>query len=419
VASENAEEEHAVVTEGPWKLELEGYGELQFSWLDFGPNQNREGGSRDDSRLVFEQTRFVLELEGEMPYEIEFGAEIEFEHGGTGAALELEYEEFGEYEQEVEKGGEVVVEELYLAKSFADDAFWVRAGRFYVAMGLLSELYEPTEYLAAGRPESEQTVIPGVWDELGLEVGSQLGPVEITAQVVNGLDSTGFSSQFWVASGHQRRFELVRATDLAGVGRVDVTPLDGVMVGVSAYYGGTSRNRPKPDFAEQCPDGDLQREVAPCGYVSAPLLLVDAHAAIERGPVRARAMALWGKLEKADVISEKNRNLSNNLDVLRTPVAEQAFASWAELGVDIADFTALNPRHRIEPYVRYEYYDTMFDTREDLFDNPRFEKTLYAAGIGYALDEAVTAKLDWTHRSFGSDRLNSENRVRLGLGFVY
>ena len=36
--------------------------------------------------------------------------------GGTGGALEIEYEEFGEYETEVEKGGEVILEELYIKR---------------------------------------------------------------------------------------------------------------------------------------------------------------------------------------------------------------------------------------------------------------------------------------------------------------
>ena len=35
------------------------------------------------------------------------GSEIEFEHGGNGTAVEIEAEEAGEYEAEVEKGGEV------------------------------------------------------------------------------------------------------------------------------------------------------------------------------------------------------------------------------------------------------------------------------------------------------------------------
>ena len=38
--------------------------------------------------------------------------EIEFEYGGTGNAYELENTENGEYETEVEKGGEVALAQI-------------------------------------------------------------------------------------------------------------------------------------------------------------------------------------------------------------------------------------------------------------------------------------------------------------------
>lgn len=46
------------------------------------------------------------------------GSEIEFEHGGTESAIEIEEEETGEYESEIERGGEVALEQFWLQKSF-------------------------------------------------------------------------------------------------------------------------------------------------------------------------------------------------------------------------------------------------------------------------------------------------------------
>ena len=44
-------------------------------------------------------------------------SEIEFEHLGTGATMDFDVlEEFGEFEQEVTKGGEVILERLFLNK---------------------------------------------------------------------------------------------------------------------------------------------------------------------------------------------------------------------------------------------------------------------------------------------------------------
>lgn len=39
-------------------------------------------------------------------------SEIEFEQGGTESAVEIESEETGEYEKEIERGGEVALEQF-------------------------------------------------------------------------------------------------------------------------------------------------------------------------------------------------------------------------------------------------------------------------------------------------------------------
>ena len=405
-------------TKRGWELGLSGYGDLHFAWHDHEPNQNRPGGARKDSRLTFDTARFVLELEGHAPHGFEFEAELEIEHRGVGAAMELEFEEFGEFEQEIELGGEVVLEELYLAKAFGP--LELKLGRFYVGVGLMAEITRPTRHLASVRPESETTVLPGVWDEVGLAGELELGCVELTAQVISGLDSTGFSSQGWISTGHQTRFELVSASDLAFVLRADWTPLDGLLLGASAYYGQTSRNRPKPDLVPECPEGD-DAEVAPCGYVQGSVVLLSAHFRLDLAPVFAQGTLLWGHLENADAISERNARLSNNLDVLRSPIADEAFLAWFELGVDLGPSLGLTDMH-LTPFFRFDYYDTMFTTAESVFDNPRFARAVYTAGLAWRLEELVFAKLDLAHRDLGgfdASGLRDETSVRLAAGFTF
>ena len=73
-------------------------------------------------------------------------SEIEFEYGGTGAAMEYEYNEAGEYELEVDHGGEVALEQVHLTKTFAP---WLklRAGHFIVPVGLTNTHHEPINFL--------------------------------------------------------------------------------------------------------------------------------------------------------------------------------------------------------------------------------------------------------------------------------
>jgi hypothetical protein len=91
------------------KIHIRGYGDIIYSHYNFGPDQRSgENGSPADSRAILDLVRFVLELSYAFDPTLQFETEIEFEHGGTGGTMELEYEEFGEYEIEIEKGGEVV-----------------------------------------------------------------------------------------------------------------------------------------------------------------------------------------------------------------------------------------------------------------------------------------------------------------------
>ncbi|MEZ4650031.1 MAG: hypothetical protein R3E97_14830 [Candidatus Eisenbacteria bacterium] len=377
------------------------YGDILYSRFDYGPDQRSgETGAPDDSRAALDVPYFVVEVEHEFRDGLELEVEVEFEHGGTGTALELEYEEFGEYEVEVEKGGEVVIEQIHLTKSWGR-AWNLRAGRFITAVGLLNRSHEPTDYLTTIRTEAEASLLPTTWNETGIEFFGRAGRVSYRAQVVNGLDSTGFDSKYFIVGGAQTRFEDVRATDLALVGRIDVAPTIGVSIGGSSYWGNTTGNRPKPDM-----EG-----------IDAHLTLFDVHAQVSRGPYHVRALYLRGDLENADLVSAKNGRLSSNLQVARTPVAESAFAWYVEAGYDIASLVGGNGDWRFLPFVQLSGYDSMAEVPVGTFDVPRFDRSLLTLGAAYFPHENVVLKADWSHRTFGDDRINDEDTIRFDLGF--
>lgn len=400
------------------KTRVSGYGDMRFAYYDYGPNRTLRDGAAKDSRAEFDATRFVAKFEGfYLPHGVEFEAEIEFEHGGTGAEMELEYEEFGEYETEVSKGGEVYLEEFYLKKYLSSDTI-LAAGRIKVGVGLLSLYDRPTDYLAVNRPEAERHLIPESWNEMGAEASHDFGDGKVLGQIVNGLDSSGFSSEFWVASGHQAKFETQKGTDPAFVGRIDYLGIGGVTLGASAYHGNSTRNRPKPDLVKSCDKASDDR-VAPCGYVDAKVTIVDLHAQVRLEGLRANALFLKGKLANAGKVSELNARSKKELQAPKTPVADEATSWWAEFGYDVAPALAMNDAARLEPFVRYDYYDTMAKVSDGQVDNPRFERRLLTVGVAYTVDEALYAKFDLSRRTFGATHLHAENTAELGLGFLY
>jgi hypothetical protein len=400
------------------KIRTSGFGDMRFSYYDYGANSNLTRGAAADSRADFDSTRFSAKIEGfYIPHNIEFEAEVEFEHGGTGAAKELEYDESGEFENEVEKGGEVFLEEFYLKKIWAS-SLSAAVGRIKVAFGQLSLNSLPTDYLAVRRPETESKVIPESWNEMGIELVHDGENVRFHVQAVNGLDSSGFSSQSWVASGHQGKFEEVKATDLAGVIRGDFLAIPGAVVGISGYYGGTSRNRPQPDLVNSCEKSDGTK-VAPCGFQSAAVELIDFHWLISRSSFRTTGAAMLGKLSNAAKVSERNSRLPNGLDAPRSPVAASAYGIWGEVGYDVSPLLGLASIHALEPFIRFDQYDTVYKIAEGQVDNPRYAQRILTGGISYILDHGIVSKFDVSTRSFGSDLLRPETTIEAGFSFIF
>ena len=104
------------------RLSIGGYGEVAFSRNFYSDSGNRYSSAslhkNDPSHGRFDIPHAVIYLGYDFGKGWTFGTEIEFEHGGTGSAIEYEAEEAIEFEQEQEKGGEVELEQFWIQKSF-------------------------------------------------------------------------------------------------------------------------------------------------------------------------------------------------------------------------------------------------------------------------------------------------------------
>ncbi|HEX7927376.1 MAG TPA: hypothetical protein VF678_07280, partial [bacterium] len=224
-------------------LEVWGYG--------IGTYSQYQWDSDKDKRAAMDLERFTLGITKRFTKNIRLEVEVEFEHGGTGAEMEFDKrEEFGEFEQEIDKGGEVEVEEFALEithDGFGLDWLW-KVGHFTIPVGLINREHLPTQYFTVARTASETTILPSTWHESGASLALSRGMLRLEGGVVNGLDSSAFSSGNWVALGKQGRFETVNGANLATYLRFDVKPWTGVNAGAAYYTGDTRDNRPKPDL---------------------------------------------------------------------------------------------------------------------------------------------------------------------------
>lgn len=381
----------------PSRFDVRGYGVVNYAAYDWDTDPGRRNAV-DVERLVLYPTVRLADR-------VALRAEFEIEHAGTGSALEFDvFEEFGEFEQEVEAGGEVVLEQLNV--DFAVRPWLgVRVGKVKVPVGIAAVNDEPNEYYTTTRAEAEATLVPSNWYEVGVQAYGRLGGgVAYVLSLINGLDSSGFSSANWVQRGGQGRFETVNAEDLAVHARLDWAFADEGVVGVSGYVGDSADNRPRPDLG-----------------ASAVVAVVDVHAQFERGPLTVRGAALYGHLGNADLVSQANRNLPNALGVRRTPVGSAALGVGVEAGLDLVRLVPAlrSAGDRLDVFGRLDVYDSMYAVAGDVFDNPRWERTMYTGGLNWRPVEPVVLKAQVSHRLLGTAEDRVENTASLGLGFEF
>lgn len=155
------------------RLSLGGYGEVTFTRNFFSDNVNRYSHAADYKYAKghgrFDIPHVVIMLGFDFGKGWSMGSEIEFEHGGVETAVEMEQEEVGEFEKEIERGGEVALEQFWIQKSFLPQLN-VRAGHIVVPVGGTNASHLPTEFFTVFRPEGENQIMPCTWHQTGMKV---------------------------------------------------------------------------------------------------------------------------------------------------------------------------------------------------------------------------------------------------------
>lgn len=378
-------------------LSLKTYGVVNYYNYDWETDK--------DKRNAVDLERFNMYMYYKFNDKISLKTEFEFEHGGTGSTMEFDkFEEFGEFESDIEAGGEVLLEQLNIEFKINP---WLnlRAGRLKLYLGVASKLDLTPDYFTGFRSLMENTILPLGWYETGIEVFGDIGKKKkwsYNVYVVNGLSSTGFSSGNWVKRGHQKRFEMANAENLALAARLDYNLKNKGWIGVSGYFGDSNGNRPKSDIK------------GATGNVS----ILDFHVNVNHGPLKFRAMALYGHLQNSDIISKANLNLSNNLNEKRTPVGSDVLGYYAEMGYDILSLTKAKSSQLLV-FGRYDFYDTMFKVEDGIFKNPRWERQVITFGFNYLPIPNVIIKTHYSIRTLGLATNNLEKTMLIGIGYTF
>ena len=295
-------------------------------------------------------------------------------------------------EIEIEHADEVFVEFAYL-DYLAHENLGIRGGMVLLPMGLVNEFHEPTVFLGAARPVTEQRIIPSTWRANGGGVHGSVDRVSYRAFVVNGLDGTQFSAN-GIRGGRQKG-SRAKAGNMAVTGRVDVTMTPGVFVGASAYSGGAGQG----DVAIEGTSYNVRTTV------------VDLH-----GQAQMRGFDLRGLYARATI--DDARALNQVLGLNGTDgVAEAMHGGYVQVGYDVLSQVSAGGGLGLTPYVRYEQVDTQATMPEGFARSAATSNTFTTIGVEVKPIPNIVVKVDygWVR----NDARVGVNQFNVGLGYAF
>lgn len=386
------------------QLTIGGYGEATYTHNFYSDAWNRYKSPESVSGQSHSQVdlpHVVLYLGYDFGHGWSLGTEIEFEHGGTESAVEIEDDEGGEYETEVERGGEVALEQFWIQKSFSP-ALNLRAGHMVVPVGATNRAHMPTEFFGVFRPVGDATIIPCTWHETGISLWGRAGQWRYEAMLVPGLDSDRFGRDRWVGTGSGSPYEFKIANAVAGVARVDYYGVPGLRMGVSGYVGNTFSNTlSQPSDKWDDVKGTLAIGSFDFDY--------SGHNIVARGGV------VYGHLSDADRITAYNKGMRNDSPAKKTNVASSAISVGVEAGYNI--FAPLKvEKQKLYVFGRYDYYDSMASMAGDLLRYDWTRRSRIAAGVNYFPIRDIVVKAEY---SIGLLPKPYNNEPAISLGIAY
>ncbi len=411
------------------RLSLGGYGEAVMTRNFYSQSFNRykmpENYKNDKSHGRFDLPHVCLNIGYDFGKGWTMGSEIEFEHGGTGSAVEIEAEEAGEYEAEVEKGGEVNLEQFWINKEFWKGQLNVKAGEIIVPVGYSNAYHDPNQFFTCYRPEGEATILPNTWHQVGLSLWGRIKDWRYEAQFLSGLNSESFTAEGFAHYGATSPYEFKVANNFAGALRIDNYSIKGLRIGLSGYYGYTFRN------TLRTPGSQYEDVTGALGIVALDFTL-------NRWNWIVRGNVDYAHLSDADKISSYNQanwthhKYQDGNPHHYTNIGSNALAYGIEAGYDVfSQIHKLKEKSgKLFLFGRFEHYNTMASgTYKSMYKYTK--RYRMAFGINYSPIKQITIKGEYSYRFFEKPNNNGltsdsplytqpyNNEPSISLGVTY
>ena len=344
-----------------------GYGEALLEFFDDTRDDGEESGAVDR----FDFLRAVVYFGYKFSDSWVFNSEIEYEHASTS------------------NGGSASVEFAYLDYLYRDQ-FNLRAGLVLVPMGWVNELHEPTVYLGAVRPRTENRIIPTTWRENGVGAYGALGGFDYRTYVVNGLDAAGFSAKG--LRGGRQKGAKAKAEDFAWVGRLDYTGVPGLTAGLAGYFG----------------DSGQDLDDAAGNSIAVGTSILDLHVEYRYRGLELRGLYTRAELDDVARLNEALGYVGNQ------SVGETLGGGYLQAGYDVL---AGRGKSALTPYLRWERLNTQKDVPDGWSANPANDQQLLTLGLAYQPIEQLIFKAEF--QNIENEANTGVDQFNLSMGYIF
>lgn len=390
------------------RLSVGGYGEAVYTRNFFSDKYLRYTTPekyRGESNGRFDLPHVVIFLGYDFGHGWTMGSEIEFEHGGTESAVEIEEEEAGEYESEIERGGEVALEQFWLQKSFMPQLN-LRVGHMVVPVGYTNTHHLPTEFFGVYRPKGENTIFPCTWHETGITLWGRIGKWRYETMFMPGLDSERFGSSSWIKYGSASPYEFKIANSYAGALRIDNYSVKGLRIGLCGYIGNS--------FANTLAPTDGKKNTGKHGTVT----IGSVDFTYNGYNILARGHFDYGHLSDAAHITSFNLAMSKDSPSKQQTVASAAIASGVEVGYN---FFGLSPKltadgQKLYLFGMWDYYNSMYKMDKGSRALGWCERHTVTVGVNYFPIRDIVIKGEY---SIGLLKKPYNNEPSVSIGVAY
>ena len=293
-------------------------------------------------------------------------------------------------EIEIEHANEISVEFAYV-DYLASENLTLRGGMILLPLGLVNEFHEPTVFIGAKRPETERRILPTTWRENGAGILGSAGIVNFRAYVTNGLRGDGFSSA-GLRGGRQKGGKAL-AANLAFSGRLDITPVPGIVAGLGLYNGGSGQGQVVLDGAR----------------LDVGTTVVEVHGQAQLRGFDLRALFARASVDQAGQASRALRLPTG------APIAETMQGGYLQAGYNV--LSQFNTPLALTPYVRYEQVDTQHRVPAGFVRDLSQDGVLKTLGLELKPIPNVALKTDyqWVANEAGTGR----NQFNVNLGYAF